>query len=169
MALATVLFVDDEESVRRALGRSLQRGEYRLLFADGPEQAFEILRQQPVDIIVSDHLMPGMTGLEFLSLARDRCPDTVRIMLTGHADAETAVAAINEGEIYRFLTKPWDNLELQVTFHLALEKLELERENRRLRVALRAHDDLLARLERENPSLSGLLRAVSSVGAGAGH
>jgi two-component system, probable response regulator PhcQ len=168
MAQATILFVDDEESVRNALRRSLRKGDYRLFFADGPKQAFDLLREQAIDIIVSDHLMPGMTGLEFLKLARDRSPDAVRIMLTGQADMDTVVSAVNHGEIYRFLTKPWDDVELQVTLHLAYEKRVLERENRRLLAALSAHEELLARLERENPGLSGLLRAVPEVVSVAG-
>lgn len=153
MARATVLFVDDDQGVRNALGRSLRRIGYQFLLADGPRAALDLLRQTRADIIISDHLMPGMTGLEFLRLVRDRCPDAVRIMLTGHADLETAIAAINEGEIYRFLTKPWDELELQVTLHLACEKLELESENRRLLAALRSHEELVARLAHEHPGI----------------
>jgi len=153
MDRATILFVDDDQGVRNALGRSLRRSGYEFLLAEGPRAALDLLRQTRVDIIISDHLMPGMTGLEFLRLARDRCPDAVRIMLTGHANLETAIAAINEGEIYRFLTKPWDELELKVTLHLACEKLELERENRRLLAALRSHEELVARIAREHPGI----------------
>jgi DNA-binding NtrC family response regulator len=94
----TVLFVDDERDICDALCRSLRKSDYRVLVAYGPGEAFDILQQETVDIIVSDHLMPGMTGLEFLKLTRDRCPDAVRIMLTGHADMETTIAAINQGK-----------------------------------------------------------------------
>jgi len=153
MARATVLFVDDDQGVRNALGRTLRRTGYQLLLADAPRAALDLLQQTQVDIIISDHRMPGMTGLEFLRLARDRCPDAVRIMLTGHADLETSIAAITQGEIYRFLTKPWDDVELQVTLHLACEKFELERENRRLLAALRSHEELLARLVREHSGI----------------
>ena len=148
MARATVLFVDDDQGVRSALGRSLRRSGYEFLLAEGPRAALDLLRQTRVDIIISDHLMPGMTGLEFLRLARDRCPDAVRIMLTGHADLETAIAAINEGEIYRFLTKPCDRVELQVTLHLACERLQLERENRHLLALIRTTPELASRVEK---------------------
>jgi two-component system, probable response regulator PhcQ len=155
---AVVLFVDDEPDICDALCRSLRKSDYTLLVARAPDEAFALLQREAVDVIVSDHLMPEMTGLEFLKLARDRCPDAVRIMLTGHADMETVIAAMNQGEIYRFLTKPWEDLELQVTLHLALEKRDLERENRRLLAALGASEELLARLQRENPALSSLIR-----------
>ena len=142
-----ILVVDDEVSVREGLGRSLHGTGYEVIFADGPESALTILRDEPVDVVVSDHLMPGMTGLEFLKVVRDRHPDTVRIMLTGHADLETVVEAINQGEIYRFLHKPCDRTTLRVTLHLALEKLELERENRRLLALIRTQPELAQRIE----------------------
>lgn len=151
---SVILIVDDEQAVLDGLGRSLRRPEYVVLSASSPEAAAEILRAQAVDVVVSDHLMPGMTGIEFLKLVRDRYPDTMRIMLTGHADTDTAVKAINEGEIYRFLSKPCSALELQVTVHLALEQLELARENRRLLAILRTR-----------PELAGLLAESRSPGA----
>jgi DNA-binding NtrC family response regulator len=147
MPSATILIVDDEQAVLDGLVRSLRRSEYVVLCATSPEVALGLLREHPVDLVISDHLMPGMTGLEFLKLVRDRFPDTVRIMLTGHADMDTAVKAINEGEIYRFLSKPCSQPELQVTVHLALEQLELSRENRRLLAVIRNRPELVAELE----------------------
>jgi len=146
-ARATILLVDDEASIRSALARALHEPAYRILQADSPASALAILEREPVDIIISDHLMPGMTGLEFLKLVRDRFPDTSRIMLTGHADMDTAVRAIQEGEIYRFLSKPCDRTELQVTVHLALEQLELTREHRRLLDVVSTRPELAKALE----------------------
>jgi DNA-binding NtrC family response regulator len=103
----------------------------------------------PVDIVVSDHQMPEMTGLEFLSLVRDRHPHVVRIMLTGHADVRMALQAINDGELYRFLEKPCSPTELRVTIHLARERLELERENRHLLDLVRSSPELMARVRLE--------------------
>lgn len=143
---ATILIVDDEQAVLDGLGRSLRRPEYVVYSATSPEAAMELLRTQPVDLVISDHLMPGTTGIEFLKLVRDRYPDTMRIMLTGHADMDTVIKAINEGEIYRFLSKPSSPLELQVTVHLALEQLELTRENRRLLAIIRTRPELAAML-----------------------
>jgi len=148
---ATVLVVDDEQDVLDGIRRALWRSDYAVETACGPEAAFDVLRQKTVDIVISDHLMPGMSGLEFLAIVRDRQPDTVRIMLTGHADTVSAIRAINEGELYRFLLKPCDRTELLVALHLACEKAELERENRRLLSLVRTDPELLARFERERP------------------
>ena len=144
---ATVLIVDDEPNVLEGLERALWKSPYEVVTASGPDEALGVLRGGAVDIVISDHLMPGMTGTEFLGLVHDRQPNVVRIMLSGHADAETVIRTINEGEVYRFLTKPCDRTELLVTLHLACEKLELERENRRLLALVRSRPELLARLE----------------------
>lgn len=153
-----VLIVDDEENVCNALRRSLRREGYEMHFAHQPIQALEILSQHTFDLVMSDHLMPNMTGLEFLKLVRDRHPDSVRLMLTGHADMQTAIEAINQGEIYRFLTKPWDDTELKVTLHLAFEKLDLERENRRLMAMVRRQQNLIQALEAEHPGIAAITR-----------
>jgi DNA-binding NtrC family response regulator len=144
---AVVLLVDDEALVRAGLARALHDQRYRILEARSPAEALELLEREPVDVIVSDHLMPGMTGLEFLKVVRDRFPDTARIMLTGQADMDVAVRAIEEGEIYRYLAKPCDRTELQVTVHLALEQLLLTREHRRLLEVVSARPELVEALE----------------------
>ncbi|MCM2334356.1 MAG: response regulator [Anaeromyxobacteraceae bacterium] len=146
-ARATILLVDDEASVRSGLARALHDPAYQIIEADSPAAALLRLEREAVDVIISDHLMPGMTGLEFLKVVRERFPDTSRIMLTGHADMETAVRAIREGEIYRFLTKPCDQTELKVTVHLALEQLELAREHRRLLEVVSTNPELARALE----------------------
>jgi two-component system, probable response regulator PhcQ len=154
----TVLIVDDEVNVLSALQRTLRRENYRLVTATEPAEGLSILKQGEVDVVVSDHLMPNMSGLDFLKEVRALYPDVVRIMLTGHAEVSTAMEAINEGEIYRFLTKPWDDAELKVALHLAFDKLELERTNRRLMAAVAHQRALFAKLERQHPSLRHLLR-----------
>jgi two-component system, probable response regulator PhcQ len=154
----TVLAVDDEENVLSALRRTLRREGYTVLTAMQPVEAFAVLRTTPVDVVLSDNLMPNMSGLDFLKEVRALHPDVVRIMLTGHADVSTAMEAINEGEIYRFLTKPWEDAELKVALHLAFDKLTLERSNRRLLSAMQHQRALLARLERLHPGLGRLLR-----------
>ena len=163
MPRATILVVDDDDNARHGLGLALRSGGYRVSFAASAESALELLRFEPMDVIISDHRMPGMSGLEFLKLVRDRYPDTIRIMLTGHADMEMAIKAINHGEIYRFLTKPCDRVELQVTLHLACERLQLERENRRLLALVRATPELASRareLETERSNGDALLAAM---------
>jgi DNA-binding NtrC family response regulator len=137
---ARVLIVDDEENVRSALRRSLRRTGYELAFADSAAAALALLESEPADIVVSDHLMPGMTGIQLLRQVRQVLPYAGRIMLTGHADLETAMEAIRRGDIDRFLTKPWDDLELKVALDMAAEKAQAEAENRKLLASLRAHD-----------------------------
>lgn len=149
-----ILVVDDEENVAKALRRTLKRDGHEVVVASAPSEALELLKHQQFDLILSDHLMPEMTGLELLKLARDRQPDAVRMMLTGHADMETAINAINQGEIYRFLTKPWDDAELKVTLFLAFERLDLERENRRLLAMVRRQRDHFKALEAVHPGIT---------------
>jgi DNA-binding NtrC family response regulator len=153
-----ILVVDDEENVCKALRRTLKREGYDVTTDGSPPEALEILKTQRFDLVMSDHLMPNMTGLEFLKLVHDRYPDSVRIMLTGHADIETAIAAINQGEIYRFLTKPWDDAELKVTLFLAFERLDLERQNRQLLATVRRQHDLIQSLEAQYPGISRVER-----------
>lgn len=153
-----ILIVDDEENVLSALRRSLRKEGYQLFFASQPSEGLELLAKEKVDVVLSDHLMPNMTGLDFLKLVRNRYPDTLRMMLTGHADMQTAIDAINHGEIYRFLTKPWDDTELKVVFYLAFEQLDLERENRRLLAMVRRQADLIKAIEKEHPGIGHLVR-----------
>lgn len=157
-----ILVVDDEANVLSALRRALRRDGYEVFVADsGAAGLEELKRSSPIDMIISDHLMPDQTGLEFLKLARDRHPDAVRIMLTGHADMQTAIDAINQGEIYRFLTKPWDDATLKVTIWLAFEHQQAERENRRLLALVRRQERLLASLEKRHPHLKSIIRDES--------
>jgi serine/threonine-protein kinase len=106
-----MLFVDDDERILNAL-RSLVRADYDVVTATDGEQALEAFRDGAFDVVVSDQRMPGMTGVEVLRRVREIAPDTVRILLTGYTDLASMVGSINEGEIYRFVSKPWDNHEL---------------------------------------------------------
>jgi DNA-binding NtrC family response regulator len=105
-------------------------------------------------MVISDHLMPNMSGFELLKIVRDRHPDCIRVILTGHADMTIAAEAINHGEIYRFLTKPWDLNELLVTLFIAFDHLELKRENQRLLETIRRQDDAFNDLERQYPGIT---------------
>jgi len=108
----TVLLVDDEEHILAALKRLFHDKDYGVLTAQSGERGLEILCNQEVAVVVSDNRMPGMGGIAFLERAGEVAPDSMRIMMTAHADLETAVAAINRSQIFRFLVKPWDNQEL---------------------------------------------------------
>jgi DNA-binding NtrC family response regulator len=154
----TILVVDDEPSIRSALERTLRREKYRVFTAASGEEGLAVLKANSIDVAISDHLMPKMTGLEFLKLVRDRHPDVGRIILTGHADTEVAIKAINEGEIYRFLRKPWDDIELKVIVHLALEQVVLARENRQLLATVRQQGEVIRDLETIHPGISRVRR-----------
>ena len=128
----TVLLVDDEPKVLSALQRVLQEEPYRLLTAGNAAEAAEVLRRAPVDLIVCDENMPGLSGSEFLAqVARDH-PDVVRIVLTGQPTLAAALRAINEGRVYQFLTKPCNELDLAMTLRRALEQKDLLARSREL-------------------------------------
>lgn len=101
-----ILIVDDQPLVLGVLKEILSRGPYSVLSALSAEEALKLLDTERVDIVISDERMPGMQGSEFLSIVRQQYPESVRIILTGHASVEAAIRAINESEIFRFLTKP---------------------------------------------------------------
>lgn len=128
----TVLLVDDDPLALAALQRSLHAEPYTLLVARTAAGALWVLAAQPVDVLVTDQRMPGMSGAEFLTRVRAEYPHVVSIMLTGHADLRTAIRAINAGEVYRFFTKPCDVGSLAVAIRQALQMQALVRQTRRL-------------------------------------
>ncbi|MFA7061886.1 MAG: EAL domain-containing protein, partial [Pedobacter sp.] len=111
----TILVVDDEKGVAMALQRMLVLEGYRVLIAGSAAEGFELLANNRVAVVVSDQRMPVMTGAEFLSRVKEIYPDTVRIILTGHADLDSITDAINRGAIYKFLNKPWSDGVIQET------------------------------------------------------
>lgn len=126
--MRTVLFVDDEQSIRNAIERMyLERDDVRCLFASSGQEGLEILALEEVWVVISDYLMPGMRGIEFLSKAKGVRPDTVRMMMTAYADLSIAIDAINKSEAYRFVTKPWNNKELMDIVDEGLMRYQLIR------------------------------------------
>lgn len=105
----TLLIVDDEENIRKTLIRTLRCEGYKILSASGPMEAYDLLAQHPVAVILSDQRMPEMNGVEFLKSVKNLYPTSVRIILSGYTDHESVTDAINRGAIYKFLTKPWDD------------------------------------------------------------
>ncbi len=120
----SILFVDDEQRILTSL-RVIFRNDYDVQVANGGAEALDVIRRQPVDVIVSDQRMPGMTGIEVLRAARDIKPDAVRILLTGYSDLNAIIGSINEGEIFRFVSKPWTNEELRATMAKAVEASQI--------------------------------------------
>lgn len=128
----TILIVDDEENILKSLERLLENEGYRMFFANSGDKGLEIIKREDIQMVISDHRMPGMDGLKFLSEIKKISPDTIRIMLTGYADVDIAVKAINEGEVYRFVTKPWNNNELLSAVKQGIEYYNLQKELDRL-------------------------------------
>lgn len=109
----TLLLLDDESNILRALTRVLRRDGYRILTTTSVHEAFSLLAENDVQVIISDQRMPEMSGTEFLSRVKAIHPDTVRIVLSGYTDLKSVTEAINEGSIYKFLTKPWDDKQIR--------------------------------------------------------
>ena len=149
MGQPKVLLVDDEGSVLFGLGHSLRGQGLRLSFAKSAAEALGVLDRERVDVVVTDYLMPGRNGLEFLRDVADWYPDTARIMLSGRADLSVAVEAINGGLVQRFLQKPCDRVELRQAIQQAYAHLALERENRRLMALVRSSPELWSKLQEE--------------------
>ncbi|MCK2149265.1 EAL domain-containing protein [Marinobacter alexandrii] len=109
----TLLLLDDEENILRALTRILRRDGYRILSTTSIPEAFNLLAENNVQVIISDQRMPEMSGTDFLSQVKTIHPNTVRIVLSGYTDLKSVTDAINEGAIYKFLTKPWDDKQIR--------------------------------------------------------
>jgi response regulator RpfG family c-di-GMP phosphodiesterase len=127
-----ILFVDDEQNILNSLNRLFFDENYDVLLANSPKEAMEILGLLEASVIVSDQRMPQCTGVEFLVDARKIQPDAVRILLTGYADVEAASRAVNESEIYRYISKPWNDLELKAVIKQAVDLYNLRRSNKEL-------------------------------------
>jgi len=117
-----ILVVDDERAVRLALKKCLSREGYLVEECEDPREAVGIIEKEGIELVICDYQMPGMLGIDVLRKVKLVKPSVIRIMLTGNADLDMAIRAINEGEIYRFLVKPWDNNELVRVVRLALEE-----------------------------------------------
>ena len=133
MEKRVVLFVDDEEKILRSLKRGLLDEPYNSLFANSGEEALEILKQKEVHIIVTDMRMPEMSGLELLRIAKKDYPHIIRMVLSGYTQITTLLTAINQGEIYRFITKPWKlDEDIKPAVRQAIEYYNLHSERDKL-------------------------------------
>jgi two-component system probable response regulator PhcQ len=156
METSNILIVDDEPSVIQALKRSFLDDPYNVYTAISATEGLEILAANEIKVVISDEMMPGMAGADFLAKVRTSFPAIVRIMLTGHASLDAAIRAINKGEIYRFFMKPWNDLELRFAVKSAVEKFDLERENQRLLDIVRRQALNLILIEKEFPGITQL-------------
>ena len=152
----TLLFVDDEQNILSALRRLFRPAGYNICVAASAAEGLQILESQHIDLVVSDMRMPQMDGAEFLKRVAEMWPNTVRILLTGYADLSSTVAAINDGQIYRYVSKPWEDNDLKLTIQHAMEQKFLAEEHRRLEALTQAQNAELAVL---NASLEAKVKA----------
>ncbi|MBS1156562.1 MAG: response regulator [Proteobacteria bacterium] len=127
-----ILLVDDEPNVTKALSRVFRRENYEIMTAGNATEALAQMRQNPVQVVICDYQMPGMNGSELLRRIKADFPETIRIMLTGQADTSAVMGAINEGAVFKFILKPWNDDDLLVTVALALEQFDLRQRNLKL-------------------------------------
>ncbi|WP_374672791.1 response regulator, partial [Acidovorax temperans] len=142
----TVLCVDDEPNILSSLRRLFRPCGYRVLVAESGAQGLDVLRNETVDLVISDMRMPHMDGAQFLAAVRADWPDVVRILLTGYADMASTIEAINKGQIYRYINKPWVDEDLLLTVRQGLEGRTLQREKERLEALTREQNDALREL-----------------------
>ncbi|WP_430459718.1 HD domain-containing phosphohydrolase [Thalassolituus sp. LLYu03] len=141
-----VLLVDDEPNVLKAIARSLRQESIEILTAPSGADALAIMREQPVDLLISDMRMPGMSGADLLAQAAVEWPKTRRVLLTGYADLESTIKAVNQGQISSYLNKPWDDLELRRVVGDLLHARFLELENEALTAELALKNEALEQL-----------------------
>lgn len=146
MTVPTILCVDDEVNVLRAIRRLLRKEDYQVLTAASGEEGLELLQTCAPEVIISDQRMPGMSGTEFLERAKQLHPDSIRVVLSGYADAATILESINHGHIFRFLTKPWDDEVLRDGVRDCLRQFDIARQNSRLTEQIAVKNAQLERL-----------------------
>jgi DNA-binding NtrC family response regulator len=128
---ASVLLVDDEDMVLTSVRAYLMlETEFTVHTYSEPEEAVKFLQDNPVDVVVSDYLMPRMSGIQFLMKARELQPEVSRVLLTGHADKHSAIQAINDVGLYQYVEKPWDNAQLLMVVTNGIERSSLLRDLR---------------------------------------
>ena len=153
-----ILVVDDESSVLEVLQDAFSNEPYEVICAESAAEALDIMAMKQIDLVISDDQMPGLTGTEFLAQVRKKYPNTTRIILTGHANLETAINSINEAEIYRFFTKPCNMLDLIVTVRLALQNKELKEEVQRLNEMTTHQSLVIEEMEHLYPGITRVRR-----------
>jgi len=149
-----VLLVDDEVNILNGLRRSLRKEPYEVLTAQSAKEALAILSQNKIALILSDHCMPGTSGIELLSQVREKYPETIRIILTGQSDMATALDAINKSAVFRFLLKPLNDVELIYLIRDIFDHLDVIDYSSKLLEVSKKQSDYISKLERENPGIS---------------
>ncbi|OGX30560.1 MAG: hypothetical protein A3G37_00585 [Omnitrophica WOR_2 bacterium RIFCSPLOWO2_12_FULL_46_30] len=155
MAKHCILLVDDEQNILSTLTRLLRADDREIMTAGDSQEGLKKLKDNNgADLVISDNKLPNISGLDFLVKVKQLYPDTIRILITGYPDLESAIKAINNGQVYRFITKPWENEELKLTVRQALDYCDVLRDNRALLQIARQQADLLAAVQKKYPQVS---------------
>ena len=155
----TLLLVDDEEDNLFLLKRTLER-DYPVVCVSSAEEALDVFNRQPVDLLIADNRLPGMTGIALCGEVARRWPDTMRIIVTGYTEVSVLPGPINEGNVYQYVTKPWDAPQLKLTVQRSLEAFELQQETKRL--VSRLWDNFMRLKDNYLRSLVSLVSAVEA-------
>lgn len=158
MARYKILLVDDEKNILTSLARVFRDGEYDISTAENAEAAVDMVHGGEFDLIICDYKMPGMNGIEFFEIISGEHPEIIKILLTGSAELNMAIEAINKATLYKFILKPWDNSDLLFTVKRALEHKSLLEKNMKLMNEVKRRDEILIRLEKENPGILEIKR-----------
>lgn len=160
-----IQLVDDEPNILSALRRLLKPQGWEVHTYDNVESALAGLVEHDFAVIVSDYQMPTADGVTYLQFAKQRQPDAMRLVLSAYGDRNSMIKAINQAEVYRYLSKPWDDYEVVASIKSAIDLYQLKVENRQLRnqvdaqkAMLRAREEELLRLEAENPGITRVER-----------
>jgi len=127
-----LLILDDEMHILKSLERTFMDEPYGICTAHNPDEALSILEDKDIKVVMSDQRMPGTSGIEFLQHVKERNPDTIRILFTGYADLNVAENAINQGEVFRLINKPWNEDDLKATIRQAIKTYDMSLEHRKL-------------------------------------
>jgi response regulator RpfG family c-di-GMP phosphodiesterase len=155
---ATIMFVDDEENILNALRRVFRKERYEVLTCLSAEDALEILKSKPVQVLISDQLMPGMKGTELLKVVKEKYPSTIRIIFSGHSEMEDIIRAMKEGEIYYFLKKPGELTALVDIVNRAVDQSRLIGKVQQMLVQLQAQNQDASRYSFKTSHGNGVIR-----------
>ena len=150
----SILLVDDSKWILKALRRVFKPEGYKIHTAESANEAFVILKSEPIDLLITDQNMPGVSGNDLLRMTQEQFPEIIRIMITGLTDIKVAQEAINSGKIFKFFNKPWDDFELLLAVRQSLYQKRLKEENKQLKLTVDSQTELLKKLENEHPGIT---------------
>lgn len=158
MQTPSILVVDDDATILDMISDGLRHQKHPILTAKSGEEGLAILAKEPTALVISDQKMDGMSGIEFLKRVKAVYPETLTIILTGYADLRTAQEAINRAGVYKFMTKPINIIELQITVKRAMELQALVMERDQLLNRVKAYEARMSHLEKQSPGITKVKR-----------